>query len=121
MKTDFLNDVRKLEAQAQVAVHSWRTRGDSRTQVPHALSQSIVKSSGGQDAWREISRHIDIAVAAGQPYFALVELERITDGVGREVRRNEPRILSTSDQAAEIVRADTIERTKIGWASVSSE
>ena len=105
MKTNFVNDVKNLEAQAQVAVQDWSNRGGARTQARHALSQSIVKSSGAQDAWREISRHIDIAVAAGQPYFALVELERVTDGLGRELRRNEPRILSTSDQASEIVRA----------------
>jgi hypothetical protein len=105
MKTNFVNDVRHLEAQAQVAVQDWRNRGGSRTQARQALSQSIVKSSGAQDAWREISRHIEIAVAAGQPYFALVELKHVTDGLGRELRRSEPRILSTSDQASEIVRA----------------
>ena len=79
MKTNFVTDVRNLESQAQVAVQDWSSRGGSRTQARHALSQSIVKSSGAQDAWREISRHIDIAVAAGQPYFALVELDCVTD------------------------------------------
>ena len=79
MKTNFSNDVRNLESQAQVAVQDWSSRGGSRTQTRHALSQSIVKSSGAQDAWREISHHIDIAVAAGQSYFAPVELDCVTD------------------------------------------
>ena len=66
MKTNFANYVKNLESQAQVAVQDWSSRGGSRTQTRHALSQSIVKSIGAQDTWREISRYIDIAVAAGQ-------------------------------------------------------
>ena len=103
MKSNFLNDVRNLKAQARIAVQ--RNQGESRTRARYALPGSIVKASGGQDAWREISRHIEIAVADGQPFFALVEMERVTDSLGRELHRSERRILTTSDQAGEIVRA----------------
>jgi hypothetical protein len=51
---------------------------------------------GEPEEWRHFSRHIEIAVADGLPFFALVESERVTDSLGRELRCSSPRIVSVS-------------------------
>jgi hypothetical protein len=105
MKSDFVSDVRNLEAQARLEVSNWRIQGEPRKRGVYSLPESIVPSNGAHGEWRRISRHIEIAVADGFPFFALVEQERVTDGVGRELRRSEHRIRTTSDQPFEIIRA----------------
>jgi hypothetical protein len=105
MKSNFAHDVRNLETQARAAVETWRAQGDSRKRAVYALPDSAVKSAGHQEEWRHVSRHIEIAVADAQPFFALVESERVTDTLGQELRRSNRRIVTTSDRAGEIVRA----------------
>lgn len=104
MKSSFANDVRNVEAQSQTVVENWRAQEGSRMRAVYPLPDSVVKSAGHQEEWRQFSRHIEIAVADGLPFFALVESKRVTDSLGRELRRSAPRIVSVSDKGFEIVR-----------------
>ena len=104
MKSSFANDVRNVEAQSQTVVENWRAQEGSPIRAVYPLPDSVVKSAGHQEEWRQFSRHIEIAVADGLPFFALVESERVTDSLGRELRRSAPRIVSVSDKGFEIVR-----------------
>jgi hypothetical protein len=104
MKSNFANDVRKVETQSQTVVENWRAQEGARIRTVYRLPDSTVKSVGEREEWRHFSRHIEIAVADGLPFFALVESERVTDSLGRELRRASPRIVSVSDKGFEIVR-----------------
>jgi hypothetical protein len=103
MKSSFANDVRNVEAQSQTVVENWRAQEGSHIRSVYPLPDSTVKMSEPEE-WRHFSRHIEIAVADGLPFFALVESERVTDSLGRELRRSSPTIFSVSDKGFEIVR-----------------
>jgi uncharacterized protein (DUF1778 family) len=79
MKSSFANDVRNVETQSQTVVENWRAQEGARIRTVYPLPDSVVKSAGHQEEWRQFSRHIEIAVAEGLPFFALVESERVTD------------------------------------------
>jgi hypothetical protein len=95
MKSNFVIDVRNVETQSQTDVANWRTQEAARIRTVYPLPDSTVKM-GEPEEWRHFSRHIEIAVADGLPFFALVESERVTDSLGRELRCSSPRIVSVS-------------------------
>jgi hypothetical protein len=103
MKSTFVSNVRNVETQSQTVVEKWRAQEGSRIRAVYPLPDSTVKM-GGSEEWRHFSRHIEVAVADGLPFFALIESERVTDSLGRELRRSAPRIVSVSDKGFEIVR-----------------
>jgi hypothetical protein len=103
MKSNFANDVRKVETQSQTVVENWRAQEGSPIRAVYPLPDSTVKM-GEPEEWHHFSRHIEIAVAEGLPFFALMESELVTDSLGRELRRSSPRIVSVSDKGFEIVR-----------------